>query len=111
MALLAASTIASSARPPQDLGAWTTYTHGDVTTGWPLVSGLAPGYGPLLLEETQVGTVIYRVDGGPWTAINTPATIKTDGGIHHVQVAYNDRPGSYGDNFGSLSLTVDRTKA
>jgi hypothetical protein len=29
----------------------------------------------------------------------------------HVQVAYNDRPGSYDDNFGSLTLTVDRTEA
>ena len=40
-----------------------------------------------------------------------PAPALTDGGTHHVQVAYNDRPGSYDDNFGSLSLTVVRTKA
>ena len=36
---------------------------------------------------------------------------KTDGLTHHVQVASNDRPGSYDDNSGSLSLTVDCTKA
>ena len=93
-----------------DLNASTTYTTGVVTTGWPLTSGIAPGAGPLLLEDTQVGTVIYRVDGGPWTAITTRATItETDG--QRVQVAYNDRPGSYDDNSGSLSLTVVRSKA
>ena len=98
-----------------DSNAWTSYLNGDVTTGWPLTSGIwgdetLPGHGPLLLQGTQVGTVIYRVDGGPWTAITTPATIKTDGGNHTVQVAYNDRPGSYDDNSGSLSLEVVRTK-
>jgi hypothetical protein len=100
-----------------DLNAWTTYQNGSVTTGWPLMSGkwgdeTLPGHGPLLLEGTQVGTVIYRVDGGQWNAITTtPATITETDGTHHVQVAYNDRPGSYDDNFGSLSLTVVRTKA
>jgi hypothetical protein len=32
-------------------------------------------------------------------------------GTHTVQVAYNDRPGSYDDNSGSLSLKIVRTKA
>jgi hypothetical protein len=97
---------------PADLNAWTSYTNGSLHTGWPLTSGIAPGYGPLLLEGTQVGAVIYRVDGGPWNAVTTPATItEPDGGTHTVQVAYNDRPGSYDDNFGSLSLEVVRTKA
>jgi hypothetical protein len=27
------------------------------------------------------------------------------------RAVYNDRPGSYGDDFGSLSITVDRTKS
>ena len=62
----------------------------------------------MLLEGTQVGTVIYRVDGGAWMPV-TPDTMVS--GTHKVQVAYNDRPGSYDDNFGSLSLTVERTKA
>jgi hypothetical protein len=35
----------------------------------------------------------------------------TVSGAQHVQVAYNDRPGSYDDSSGSLSLTVVRTKA
>ena len=70
-----------------------------------------PGHGPLLLEGTQVGTVIYRVDGGTWKAVTPPRRSPDGRGTHHVQVAYNDRPGSYDDNSGSLSLTVVRTKA
>jgi hypothetical protein len=99
-----------------DLGYWTSYLNGSLATGSPLTSGkwgdeTLPGHGPLLLEGTQVGAVIYRVDGGTWQEV-TGATINpTDGGTHNVQVAYNDRPGSYDDNFGSLSLTVVRTKA
>jgi hypothetical protein len=69
-----------------------------------------PGHGPLLLEGTQVGAVIYRVDGGSWHEVTAAPIAMTDGGNHTVQVAYNDRPGSYDDNSGSLSLTVVRTK-
>ena len=71
-------------------------------------AGSTPG--PLKLEGKQVGIVIYRVDGGLWQEL-TPNTTIT--GIHTVEVAYNDRPGaeSYADNFGSLSLTIVRTKA
>jgi hypothetical protein len=70
----------------------TSYLNGEVTTGATVTSG--GGDGPLLLEGTQVGTLIYRVDGGDWQAITTPATITEDGGTNHVQVAYIDRPGS-----------------
>jgi hypothetical protein len=101
-----------------DLGYFTSYKDGVATPGVGMTNGTwgdatLPGHGPLLLEGTQVGTVIYRVDGGLWREVTAPfATItETDGLTHHVQVAYNDRPGSYGDNFGSLSLTVDHTKA
>jgi hypothetical protein len=101
-----------------DAQRYTAYSNGSLMPGGEaLTSGLwgdptVPGHGPLLLEGTQVGAVIYRVDGGPWHAVTAPSTIPpTDGGTHHVQVAYNDRPGSYDDNSGSLSLTVVRTKA
>jgi hypothetical protein len=96
-------------------GYWTTYVNGVVSTGYPLTSGIwgdpnEPGHGPLLLEGTQVGAVIYRVDGGPWMAVTSSTEVSNTEG-NHVQVAYNDRPGSYDDNSGSLSLTVVRTKA
>ena len=45
------------------------------------------------------------------SAVTAASITMMDGGTHKVQVAYNDRPGSYDDNFGSLSLTVVRTKA
>jgi hypothetical protein len=90
---------------------WTSYHDGVADTNVVVTSG--GGDGPLLLEGTQVGAVIYRVDGGSWKEVTAPdVTIpEMDGGTHHVQVAYNDRPGSYDDNFGSLSLTIVRTKA
>jgi hypothetical protein len=99
-----------------DLGYWTSYKDGALSTGAPMTSGIwgeesLPGHGPLLLEGTQVGAVIYRIDGGAWQAVTTAPITVTDGGTHHVQLAYNDRPGSYDDNSGSLSLTVVRTKA
>ena len=45
-----------------------------------------------------------------WQQVTGRARSPRRGGTHHVQVAYNDRPGSYDDNFGSLSLNVVRTK-
>jgi hypothetical protein len=92
---------------------WTSYLNGAVSTGYELTSGIwgdsnEPGHGPLLLEGMQVGAVIYRVDGGNWMPVIPNTTVLGD---HAVQVAYNDRPGSYDDNSGSLSLTVIRTKA
>jgi hypothetical protein len=101
---------------PADLNAWTSYTNGSLKTGWNLTSGKwgdesLPGHGPLLLEGAQTGAVIYRVDGGDWHEVTGAEFTATGGGSHNVQVAYNDRPGSYDDNSGSLSLTVTRTKA
>jgi hypothetical protein len=98
-------------------GFHTSYANGDTSTNRDLVSGYwgdtsLPGHGALLLEGTQVGAVIYRVDGGQWKEVTAATTIApTDSSTHNVQVAYNDRPGSYDDDSGSLSLTVDRTKA
>ena len=94
-------------------GFYTSYGAGGTSTNWNLLSGYwgdtsLPGHGPLLLEGTQVGAVIYRVDGGDWKPVSPNTTVE---GTHTVQVAYNDRPGSYDDNSGSLSLTVVRTKA
>jgi hypothetical protein len=82
-----------------------------MSTTFEFTSGFAPG--PILLEGTQVGAVIYRVDGGDWQPLLRTTTIDPAGnGTHHVQVAYNDRPDapSYADNFGSLNLNVVRTK-
>jgi hypothetical protein len=98
-----------------DLGYWTTYQGGAPSTGYALTSGIwgdesLPGHGPLLLEGTQVGTVIYRVDGGAWNELTKNTTVSTSQGTH-VEVAYNDRPGSYDDNSGALSITFVRTKA
>jgi hypothetical protein len=104
-----------SAKWGTDAARYTAYTNGSLSTGEPRTTGLwggdddqtVPGHGPLLLEEAQVGAVIYRVDGSPWMLV-TPGITVSD--ARHVQVAYNDRPGSYDDNSGSLSLTVVRTK-
>jgi hypothetical protein len=97
----------------QDLGYWTSYDNGTWHTAAPMIHGAwgdisLPGHGPLLLEGVQVGVVIYRVDGGQWHEVTTAPISVSEG--THVQVAYNDRPGSYDDNFGSLSLTVVRSK-
>jgi hypothetical protein len=53
-----------------------------VTTGWPLDSGISGDYGPLVLEGTQVGTVIYCIDGGEWHPVTTAPITMTDGGTH-----------------------------
>ena len=97
-------------------GFYTSYGGGSTSTNRDLLSGYwgdtsLPGHGALLLEGTQVGAVIYRVDGGQWHEVTNAPITTTGGDSHNVQVAYNDRPGSYDDNFGSLSLTVVRTKA
>ena len=94
-------------------GLSTSYTSGGTSTNRELLSGYwgditLPGHGSLLLEGAQVGVVVYRIDGGEWQKV-LPDTAISAG--THVQVAYNDRPGSYDDNSGSLSLTVVRTKA
>jgi hypothetical protein len=99
-----------------EYGYWTSYANGTYTgTGAPMTTGVwnngGVEDGELLLEGTQVGKVVYRVDGGQWQEVTTTTITANDGGTHAVQVAYNDRPGSYYDNSGSLSLTVVRTKA
>jgi hypothetical protein len=97
-------------------GFHTSYANGGTSTNRELLSGYwgddtsLPGHGALLLEGTQVGAVIYRIDGGAWHEVTAAPITTTGGGSHNVQVAYNDRPGSYDDNSGSLSLTVVRAK-
>ncbi len=68
-------------------------------------------YAPLVGEGTQVGGVLYRIDGGPWTALDKPTTIDGKGQVTHVEVVTNDRPGNYDDNTGAMSVAVVRTKA
>ena len=68
-------------------------------------------YAPLVGEGTQVGGVLYRIDGGTWQALDHPTTIDANGKVMHVEVVTNDRPGNYEDNTGAMSLKVVRTKA
>jgi gamma-glutamylcyclotransferase (GGCT)/AIG2-like uncharacterized protein YtfP len=68
-------------------------------------------YAPLVLEGTQVGGVLYRIDGGKWQALDKVTTIDGKGKVMHVEVVTNDRPGNYDDNTGAMSVTVVRTKA
>ena len=68
-------------------------------------------YAPLVGEGTQVGGVLYRVDGGAWKALDRPTTIDGKGKVTHVEVVTNDRPGNYDDNTGAMSVAVVRTKA
>ena len=72
------------------------------------------GDGDLLGQGSQVGTVLYRtstvVRGADSRVPDARSVNGTDGKAHQVQVAYNDRPGSYGDNSGSLNLNVVRVK-
>ena len=82
---------------------------GHMTTGVVTSTGIAPGWGPIIAEGTQVGAMVYRIDGGTWQGLTEATTISVSQGTH-VQVAYNDRPGSYNDNAGSLNLTVVRSK-
>jgi hypothetical protein len=68
-------------------------------------------YAPLVGEGTQVGGVLYRIDGGTWNALDRPTTIDAKGTVVHVEVVTNDRPGNYDDNTGTMSVNVVRTKA
>jgi len=80
------------------------YTHGEVF--WNGVQ-----YAPLVGEGTQVGGVLYRIDGGTWKALDRPTTIDGKGKVVHVEVVTNDRPGNYDDNTGAMGVTLVRTKA
>ena len=80
------------------------YTQGDVV--WNGVH-----YAGLTGEGTQAGGILYRVNGGAWTALEHPATIDGKGKVVHVEVVTNDRPQWYFDNTGAMSVKVDRTKA
>ena len=57
---------------------------GHMTAGVHTSTGVAPGWGPILLEHTQVGAMIYRVDGGVWKAVDGPTTVTApaDGQSH-----------------------------
>lgn len=95
----------------------TTYLNGNPTGTPVLTSGIAYDpvkdihYGPILAEGTQVGAVIYRVDGeNQWHEVTNAAIDPPGAGTHHVQIAYNDRPGNYDDNSGALSVNVVRSK-
>ncbi len=55
--------------------------------------------------------MLYRIDGGTWTALDHPTTIDGNGKVVHVEVVINDRPGNYDDNTGTMSVAVVRTKA
>lgn len=91
----------------------TGYVDGNMTSGVHTRTGVAPGWDPLLLEGTQVGALIYKIDDGAWQPLLHTTTITNpNSGTHVVHVAYNERPGlvSHIDNSGSLNLNVVRTK-
>ena len=86
---------------------------GNVQTNFPYTQGhvvwQGVEYAPLVGEGTQVGNVLYRIDGGAWHALDGSVTI-TAAQVTHVQVVTNDRPGWYFDNTGALSVNVVRTR-
>ena len=55
--------------------------------------------------------MLYRIDGGAWTALDHPPRSTARARSSHVEVVTNDRPGNYYDNTGAMSVTVVRTKA
>jgi len=80
------------------------YIHGEVD--WNGVH-----YAALVGEDIQVGTVLYRVNGGAWKAVDGEVKIDGGGKVVHVEVITNDRPEWFGDNTGAESVHVVRTKA
>ncbi|MFD1937328.1 MULTISPECIES: LecA/PA-IL family lectin [Nonomuraea] len=64
---------------------------------------MAPG---LLLPGAPAGALIARVGSGPWLAVGSCQTFRAqDAG--EVTVAYNDKPGQYGDNAGEYVATIE----
>jgi PA-IL-like protein len=60
----------------------------------------------LALDGVPVGTLIARIGSGPWLAVGSAQTFQAQVG-GEVILAYNDRPGSYGDNSGEYSALVE----
>jgi hypothetical protein len=83
-------------------------TNFDYTVGHLVWNGVE--YAPLVGENTQVGGILYRVNGGGWQALDKPTVVDGKGKIVHIDVVTNDRPGYYFDNTGAESVNVVRTK-
>ncbi|WP_405741480.1 LecA/PA-IL family lectin [Streptomyces sp. NBC_01525] len=59
-----------------------------------------------VLPGAPVGALIARVGSGPWFAAGPSQTFSAqeDG---EITVAYNDRPGMYGDNSGEYTASIE----
>ncbi|MET9736414.1 LecA/PA-IL family lectin [Streptomyces sp. NPDC006458] len=59
-----------------------------------------------VLPGVPVGTLIARIGSGPWFAVGHSQTFRAqeDG---EITVAYNDRPGMYGDNSGEYTALIE----
>ena len=94
-----------------------SYKSGITDTGHPQITGLwgpgddasVPGHGPIL-PRGHAGRRCHLPHRPRHLAAGHGRDDQLCRGTHTVEVAYNDRPGSYNDNSGSLSLTVVRTK-
>lgn len=51
------------------------------------------------------GTLIARIGSGPWFAVGDSHTVWSEQ-EGEVIVAYNDRPGNYGDNMGEYVVMI-----
>ncbi|MEW2587868.1 LecA/PA-IL family lectin [Streptomyces virginiae] len=95
-------TVSASGRAQYD-GTRVTYPDGtryidDKFAGAHVAQSVVPG--------APVGTLIARVGSGPWFAAGCSQTFRAqeDG---EITVAYNDRPGMYGDNLGEYSALIE----
>ncbi|MBL1110697.1 hypothetical protein JK361_40235 [Streptomyces sp. 5-8] len=59
-----------------------------------------------VLPGAPVGSLIARVGSGPWFAVGSCQTFRAQEN-GEITVAYNDRPGMYGDNSGEYTALVE----
>ncbi|MEE1751153.1 LecA/PA-IL family lectin [Streptomyces sp. SP18CS02] len=60
----------------------------------------------VVLKGAPVGMLIARIASGPWLTVGSLQTFvaQEDG---EVSVAYNDKPGTYGDNSGEYTALIE----
>jgi hypothetical protein len=59
-----------------------------------------------VVAGAAVGTLIIRIGSGPWFAAGSSMTFSAQQ-AGEVIVAYNDRPGKYGDNSGDYTAMIE----
>ncbi|WP_113699137.1 LecA/PA-IL family lectin [Nonomuraea lactucae] len=87
------------------------YNGGDVTfpDGTRYIEGKYSGaymQPDVVLSGAPVGMLIARIGSGPWLVVGSSQTFRAqeDG---EVIVAFNDRPGMYGDNSGEYVAMIE----